>query len=333
MRLLLQLFLGKAALPAAGVLALGSGAGEASERARAYGATESERGAATLRGAVIGATELIPLGALASKLKIPGMPDAIEKLAKKVSPETITGIRSRIQRAAATGGAEFAQEAAAAVLQNLNEQGYNPQQVLFDSGVLEEGMIGGGAGAILKGLIDAFGGKRKTTLIDDESKAEEVKEETTEDTQEKVEEEAKEEVEAAETVTPVEKPAKQERPAKAADIESVSATEEQLAVLVEYDEATASDELTKEAPKDDGKQATTAPIKETSGESVPSSVESVDGGQPSDTGGTGGTVEGGLDSRVDSARKPAGREGRKQPPLVEKVLGVIEEKGGTPAVN
>jgi pyruvate/2-oxoglutarate dehydrogenase complex dihydrolipoamide acyltransferase (E2) component len=326
--------LGKAALPAAGVLALGSGAGEASERARAYGATESERGAATLRGAAIGATELIPLGALANKLKLPNkkLANTLDKLSTKVSPATITGIKSRLQRAAATGGAEFAQEAAAAVLQNLNEQGYNPQQVLFDSGVLEEGMIGGGAGAILKGLIDAFGGKRKTTLIDDESKAEEVKEETTEDTQEKVEEEAKEEVEAAETVTPVEKPAKQERPAKAADIESVSATEEQLAVLVEYDEATASDELTKEAPKDDGKQATTAPIKETSGESVPSSVESVDGGQPSDTGGTGGTVEGGLDSRVDSARKPAGREGRKQPPLVEKVLGVIEEKGGTPAV-
>ena len=330
--------LGKAAIPAAGVLALGSGAGEASERARAYGATESERGAATLRGAVIGATELIPLGALANRLKIPGMPDAIEKLAKKVSPETITGIRSRLQRAAATGGAEFTQEAAAAVLQNLNEKGYNPQQVLFDSGVLEEGMIGGGAGAILKGLIDAFGGKRKTTLIDDESKAEEVKEETTEDTQEKVEEdtqekveeEAKEEVEAAETVTPVET----SRPKKADEVEKKSATEKELAVLVEFDEyeqAAEKGELEKEKP-DVGKQTDGTPVAEASGESVQGSGEGVVGGQPTDTEGTGEPVEGGLDSRVDSARKPAGREGRKQPPLVEKVLGVIEEKGGTPAV-
>ena len=106
--------LGKAAIPAAGVIALGAGAGEASERARAAGATEEERGAASLRGAAIGATELIPLGRLASALQIPGLPKFLDKLSGKVTPETTEGIRNKLQRMAATGVAEGAQEAQAA---------------------------------------------------------------------------------------------------------------------------------------------------------------------------------------------------------------------------
>ena len=146
--------LGKAALPAAGVIALGAGAGEASERARDYGATEEERGAASLRGAAIGATELIPLGRLAGALQIPGLPKFLDKLSGKVTPETTKGIRNKLQRMAATGVAEGAQEATAAILQNLNEAGYNPEQVMFEMGVVEEGAIGGGAGAVFQGVVD-----------------------------------------------------------------------------------------------------------------------------------------------------------------------------------
>ena len=159
--------LGKAALPIAGVLGVASGAGEASERARAYGATEEERNIAVRKGAAIGATEVLPLGLVAKSLKIPGLPKAIDKLSSKVSPATVTGIKSRLQRAAATGVKEGAQEAAAAVLQNLTEQGYNPEQVLFEAGVLEEGSIGGGAGAILQGLVDLFGGKKRFRPVED----------------------------------------------------------------------------------------------------------------------------------------------------------------------
>ena len=46
-------------LPLAGSLAVGAGAGEASERAREGGATEEERGLASILGAGVGATELI----------------------------------------------------------------------------------------------------------------------------------------------------------------------------------------------------------------------------------------------------------------------------------
>ena len=162
--------LGKAALPAAGVLALGAGAGEASERARAYGASEEERNAASLRGAAIGTLELLPLGRLAKNLDIPGLPDFLEKLSGKVTPKTITGIRTRLQRMAGTGVSELTQEATAAILQNLNEAGYNPEQVMFDMGVVEEGAIGGGAGAIVQGVADVLNRKnlRADKTIKDE---------------------------------------------------------------------------------------------------------------------------------------------------------------------
>jgi hypothetical protein len=173
--------LGKAALPIAGVLGVASGAGESSERARAYGATEEERNVAVRKGALIGATEVLPLGLLAKSLKIPGLPKAIDKISSKVSPATVTGIKSRLQRAAATGVKEGAQEAAAAVLQNLTEQGYNPEQVLFEAGVIEEGSIGGGAGAILQGLVDLFAGKKRFRPVKDTETEDTTTEEPTED--------------------------------------------------------------------------------------------------------------------------------------------------------
>ena len=52
---------GALGLGGAAALGVGAGAGEASERARAAGATEEERSAASLRGAAIGSLEVTPL--------------------------------------------------------------------------------------------------------------------------------------------------------------------------------------------------------------------------------------------------------------------------------
>lgn len=152
--------LGKAALPAAGVLAVGAGSGEASERARAYGATEEERGTAAVKGAFVGATEIIPLGRLAKRLEVPFLSEGIEKISKKMGKADVSTLRGKLQSAALTGAIEGTQETAAAVLQNLVEQGYNPERLLIDAGVAEEGAIGGSAGATLQAFVDLFAGRR-----------------------------------------------------------------------------------------------------------------------------------------------------------------------------
>ena len=171
--------LGGAALPAAGVIAAGAGAGEASERARAYGATEAERNIAALKGTAIGLTEIAPLGRLAKGVSrgankafdMPRIDAGVDKILDLLGPKAVTNINSRIRNVAGTGLVEGAQEGAAAILQNLTEQGYNPEQVLVNTGVLEEAAIGGGAGAILQFLADAIGGRRGvragTGIVDD----------------------------------------------------------------------------------------------------------------------------------------------------------------------
>lgn len=148
--------LGPAALPVAGAIAGGAGAGEASERAREFGATEEERNAATFRGSLIGLTEIAPLGRIAKGLQIPG----VAKVLQKVGANDLKGIKNRIRSVATTGVAEGAQEAAAAILQNLNARGYDVEAELIDAGVLDEATIGGGAGAIIQALADVIAGRR-----------------------------------------------------------------------------------------------------------------------------------------------------------------------------
>jgi hypothetical protein len=122
---------------AAAGLAVGSGAGEASERARAGDATLEERAQAAGLGAVVGASELIPI----SFLRVLGR-------------DAVGGIINRIARAGAEGGVEGAQEAAAQIAQNLIEQGiYNPEQGTLE-GSGESFAIGAGVGAIVQGLLD-----------------------------------------------------------------------------------------------------------------------------------------------------------------------------------
>lgn len=122
-------------IPLAFGTAITAGSGEASERALAAGATDAERDLAIDQGAGVGATELIPFaGPIMKRIKN-------------------TGGFNRIKRALIQGGMEGAQEAAANVLQNLIEQGYNLEQELGE-GNLEAAGYGGAAGGTVQLLVD-----------------------------------------------------------------------------------------------------------------------------------------------------------------------------------
>jgi len=176
---------GIAGLIGAGAVGIGAGAGEASERARAAGATEEERSAATLRGAAIGSLEVIPLARI---LRIPGF----TKLAKKIGGKTVREGGNRIRSALTTGGAEAAQEASAAFLQNLNERGYNAEKELLDAGIIDEAIVGGGTGVIVQAVADFFvrGKTARQSATESTSDVEEVEVEVTEPT--RTDEEARE---------------------------------------------------------------------------------------------------------------------------------------------
>jgi hypothetical protein len=124
--------------PLAGAgLAVSAGAGEASERARAAGATEDERSLAALAGIVPGALELLPIGFL-----------------KALGRDGVRSILNTTARVLSSGGVEAAQEATTGLIQNLIAQGiYKPDQKLIE-GVGEQAAYGGAVGAIVQGLIE-----------------------------------------------------------------------------------------------------------------------------------------------------------------------------------
>ena len=127
-----------------GGLGAAAGAGEARLRAEAGEATEDDRGLATLLGAGVGISEMFPIVRILDRL--PGK-------------ETLT-ILDQVKRAAAAGGEELAQEASAAVAQNLIERGvYNPDKDILQ-GAAEEGAYGFGVGAFIQGLTDLAIGRR-----------------------------------------------------------------------------------------------------------------------------------------------------------------------------
>ena len=118
-------------------LAVGAGAGEASERARAGDATEGERAGATALGAVVGASELIPI----KFIKVLGEPATRE-------------LKKIVQRSLASAGVEGAQEAVAGIAQNLIEQNiYNPEQGTLE-GSGEALGYGAGVGGLVQALFD-----------------------------------------------------------------------------------------------------------------------------------------------------------------------------------
>lgn len=293
----------------AGITALATpmlaGAGEASERARDFGTTEKERNLATLKGAGVGALDRLTFNYYIRKL--PGLPKSLDKLMDKVSPQTITGIRSRLQRMAATGSAELAQESASAVLQNLVAQGYNPEQVLVDSGVLEEGAYGGAGGAILKGLIDVFNRKARVTEAIDDKPADAPEEFRTEE---------------PETVDAKETPKTEEKAEE--KVEEKQATEEELEAIVEFEEAD-----TKET-KDGG----TKDDVEGARESIPSSPTELGDERTASTEGAPTPDGQPVDRAVDTTGRDTGRKRREYSPLIEKMLKVVQDSNGArPVIN
>jgi len=151
-------------LGVAGGLGIGTAAGEASERARAAGATEEERTRAVRQAAPFGLIEVAPLGRLVRKIDVP----FVQKLMDDLGPETVETIGQRIQSAAVTGGVEGAQEATSEIIQNLVERGYNPERAVLESSG-ESALLGGGAGATLQFFVDAFSNTRKAGPTPDET--------------------------------------------------------------------------------------------------------------------------------------------------------------------
>mgnify|MGYP003114702633 CR=1 FL=1 len=142
---------------AGALLGVGTAAGEASERARAAGATEEQRNRAIRTAAPFGLLEVAPLGRFMKSVDIPVISNLIDKL----GPEVVETAAQRVQNAAATGVAEGAQEAVSEIIQNLAERGYNPEREIL-SGSGESAALGGGAGAAIQFLVDAFTNSRKT---------------------------------------------------------------------------------------------------------------------------------------------------------------------------
>jgi hypothetical protein len=122
---------------AGAALAVSAGAGEASERARAAGATEDERSLAALAGIFPGALELLPI-----------------KFLQVLGKDGVRSILNTTARVLTEGGVEAAQETTTAIIQNLIAQGiYKPDQKLIE-GVGEQAALGGTVGAIVQGLIE-----------------------------------------------------------------------------------------------------------------------------------------------------------------------------------
>ncbi len=139
---------------AAGALAAGAGAGEASERARAADATQEERNIAALKGVGAGLTELIPLAG------------PVGRILKRVPDKIKDGFADKAIDLGIATTAEGAQEALAASLQNMIEQGYNPEQVISE-GVTEAGLYGGGVGGAVEAIIQFVEGRKRRRAGDD----------------------------------------------------------------------------------------------------------------------------------------------------------------------
>jgi hypothetical protein len=123
-------------------LAVGAGAGEASERARAGEATSGERAGATALGAVVGASELI------SPMRF------LRVFKQGLGEEAGEGIINAVGRVIREGGIEAGQEAAAGIAQNLIEKGiYNPEQGVLE-GAGEQAAYGGGVGAFVQSIVE-----------------------------------------------------------------------------------------------------------------------------------------------------------------------------------
>jgi hypothetical protein len=124
-------------------LGMAAGAGEARQRAEQEGGEEN-KGMATLGGAAVGATEILPVFGFISRLPT----------------STKSALLGRVQHALITAGEEGAQEAAQQIGQNLIARGlYKPDQSLIESAG-EEGAYGAATGAFIQVLTDMALGHR-----------------------------------------------------------------------------------------------------------------------------------------------------------------------------
>ena len=145
-----------AAGTAAGV---GTQVGEASERARAAGATQEQRNRAITNPMIIGAglLETIPYLKAVGKFSKP----TANSLNKMLGGDRqLKGLLDRARSAATTGGIEAVQELAQNTAQNLVEQGYNPDRELTEGAAASAG-YGGATGAIFQLFIDILPGRRR----------------------------------------------------------------------------------------------------------------------------------------------------------------------------
>jgi hypothetical protein len=123
--------------------ALAAGAGEARQRAEQEGG-EANKGLATLGGAAVGLTDVLP----------------VFRFIKRLPEDVQMTFVNRVRRALVTAGEEGAQEAAQQIGQNLIAKGlYKPDQSLIESAG-EEGAYGAGVGAFVQVLTDMALGRR-----------------------------------------------------------------------------------------------------------------------------------------------------------------------------
>ena len=162
----------------AGASVVGAQVGEASERAREEGATETERGTAALAGILPGVIDIIPI-------------KRIKELREVLGEDGLKNFTTRVKRIAEVGGIEAATEMTTSVVQNLIQKNvYDPsKEILGDkelSQYAEEGSLGALVGGVVQGVLDlavpSKRGKASRTETTEET-AEEVADQPTEESQ------------------------------------------------------------------------------------------------------------------------------------------------------
>ena len=177
---------GLPSLAISGALGIGAGADEAFTRAEAAGATEEQIDQSTFMGGAVGLTEIAaPMKMLQRVAKVfPNVfrgtwqgkglgKTSAEEIRKKTTDAAqndrlakMVGVDPRPFRAfgkrlASSAGLEASQEAVAAIAQNaISRYMYAPDTDLVDMQVMEEGLYGGSAGAMMEGVISAFSARK-----------------------------------------------------------------------------------------------------------------------------------------------------------------------------
>ena len=144
---------------ATGAFAASSGAGEAAQRAKAareegLDVSEGQEDFATAQGAIVGLTEMLPISRILGRVP--------KNIPKGEKDYLINLFKSAGIAAAEEGG----QEVSAAILQNMIERGYNPNQEILEESLMDDLTIGAGVGALADITLNAFAGRRKGYMTD-----------------------------------------------------------------------------------------------------------------------------------------------------------------------